>query len=239
MVLSDISIKRPVLATVMSLLIVLLGVISFDRLSVREYPKIDPPTVSVRTVYKGATAQVVESVITTPVEDALSGIEGIKTIKSQSREEVSQITVTFVTDRDVEAAANDVRDRVSRVKALLPDQADDPDHLIDPAVAVNRGENTKRHAKDDADDRRDRREFQRRGEISGDVDDDRVGGQDGPSEIALHRLHGVEIELLPQRKVQAEFLSHPIVDLGWRTVADRGQHRIDRHDAANQERDQQ
>jgi multidrug efflux pump len=126
MVLSDISIRRPVLATVMSLLIVLLGVISFDRLSVREYPKIDPPTVSVRTVYKGATAQVVESVITTPVEDALSGIEGIKTIKSQSREEVSAITVTFITDRDVEAAANDVRDRVSRVKALLPDQADDP-----------------------------------------------------------------------------------------------------------------
>jgi multidrug efflux pump len=110
----------------MSLLIVLLGVISFDRLSVREYPKIDPPTVSVRTVYKGATAQVIESVITTPLEDALSGIEGIKTIKSQSREEVSQITVTFVTDRDVEAAANDVRDRVSRVKSQLPDAALDP-----------------------------------------------------------------------------------------------------------------
>ncbi len=126
MVLSDISIKRPVLATVMSLLIVLLGVISFDRLAVREYPKIDPPVVSVRTVLKGATAQVVESTITTPVEDALSGIEGIKTIKSQSREEVSQVTVTFVTDRDVEAAANDVRDRVSRVRSLLPDQADDP-----------------------------------------------------------------------------------------------------------------
>jgi len=126
MILSEISIKRPVLATVMSLLIVLLGVISFDRLTVREYPKIDPPTVSVRTVYKGATSQVVESVITTPIEDALSGIEGIKTIKSQSREEVSQITVTFVTDRDVEAAANDVRDRVSRVAALLPDQSDTP-----------------------------------------------------------------------------------------------------------------
>jgi multidrug efflux pump len=126
MILSDISIRRPVLATVMSLMIVLLGVIAFDRLSVREYPKIDPPIVSVRTVYKGATAQVVESVITTPIEDALSGIEGIKTIKSQSREEVSQITVTFVTDRDVEAAANDVRDRVSRVRTLLPDQADDP-----------------------------------------------------------------------------------------------------------------
>ena len=126
MILSDISVRRPVLATVMSLLIILLGIISFDRLSVREYPKIDPPVVSVRTVYKGATAQVVESVITTPIEDALSGIEGIKTIKSQSREEVSQITVTFVTDRDVEAAANDVRDRVSRVRTLLPDQTDDP-----------------------------------------------------------------------------------------------------------------
>ncbi len=126
MILSDISIRRPVLATVMSLMIVLLGVIAFDRLAVREYPKIDPPIVSVRTVYKGATAQVVESVITTPIEDALSGIEGIKTIKSQSREEVSQITVTFITDRDVEAAANDVRDRVSRVRTLLPEQADDP-----------------------------------------------------------------------------------------------------------------
>ena len=99
MVLSDISIKRPVLATVMSLLIVLVGVISFQRLSVREYPNIDPPTVSVRTVYKGATAQVMESVITTPLEDSLSGIEGIKTIKSQSREEVSQITITFVDRR--------------------------------------------------------------------------------------------------------------------------------------------
>ena len=79
MILSDISIRRPVLATVFSLLIVLLGIISFDRLSVREYPKIDPPIVSVRTVYTGATAQVIESVITTPIEDALSGIEGINT----------------------------------------------------------------------------------------------------------------------------------------------------------------
>jgi multidrug efflux pump len=126
MILSSISIQRPVLATVFSLLIVLLGVISFDRLSVREYPKIDPPVVSVRTVFKGATAQVVESVITTPIEDALSGIEGINTIKSKSKEEVSEITVTFLTDRDVEAAANDVRDRVSRVQTLLPESADDP-----------------------------------------------------------------------------------------------------------------
>jgi multidrug efflux pump len=126
MVLSDISIRRPVLATVMSLLIVLVGAICFQRLSVREYPNIDPPTVSVRTVYKGATAQVVESVITTPIEDSLSGIEGIKTIKSQSREEVSQVTVTFVTGRDVDAAAADVRDRVSRIAYLLPEAALDP-----------------------------------------------------------------------------------------------------------------
>ena len=97
MVLSSLSVKRPVLATVMSLLIVLVGSIAFEQLAVREYPKIDPPVISVRTVYKGAVAQVVESVITTPLEDALSGIEGIKTIKSQSREEVSKITVTFTT----------------------------------------------------------------------------------------------------------------------------------------------
>jgi len=126
MILSEISIRRPVLSTVFSLLIVLLGIISYDRLSVREYPRIDPPIVSVRTVYKGATAQVVESVLTTPMEDALSGIEGVNTIKSRSREEVSEITVTFVTDRDVEDAANDVRDRVSRVQTLLPADADDP-----------------------------------------------------------------------------------------------------------------
>ena len=94
MFISDISINRPVLATVMSLVIVLLGIISFESLTVREYPKIDPPVVSVRTVFKGATAQVIESVITTPIEDALSGIEGIKTIQSKSKEEVSQVTVT-------------------------------------------------------------------------------------------------------------------------------------------------
>ena len=126
MIISEIAIRRPVLAIVTSLIIVLLGAICLDRLSVREYPKIDPPTVSVRTVYKGATAEIVESVITTPIEDALSGIEGIKTIKSQSQEEVSKITVTFNVGRNVDSAANDVRDRVSRVKVLLPKQADDP-----------------------------------------------------------------------------------------------------------------
>ncbi|HSB48817.1 MAG TPA: efflux RND transporter permease subunit [Burkholderiales bacterium] len=126
MFLPDLSIRRPVLATVMSLGIVLIGVISFLRLSVREYPKIDTPVVSVRTVYTGASAQVIESQVTQPLEDSLSGIEGVRTIKSVSREEVSQITVEFVVERNVDAAANDVRDRVARVRGLLPDEVDEP-----------------------------------------------------------------------------------------------------------------
>jgi multidrug efflux pump len=126
MILSDISIRRPVLATVMSLLIILIGLIAFDRLPVREYPNIDAPVVSVRTVYPGASAEVMESQITKPLEDSLSGIEGIRTIKSVSREEVSQITVEFVQSRDPEAAANDARDRVARVRGALPNEAQDP-----------------------------------------------------------------------------------------------------------------
>ncbi|MFP5409982.1 MAG: efflux RND transporter permease subunit [Gammaproteobacteria bacterium] len=126
MILPDISIRRPVLATVMSLMIVLIGLISFDRLPVREYPNIDAPVVSVRTVYPGASAEVMESQITDPLEDSLSGIEGIRTIKSVSREEVSQITVEFIQSRDPEAAANDVRDRVARVRGVLPDETQDP-----------------------------------------------------------------------------------------------------------------
>ncbi len=126
MIVSDISIKRPVLATVMSLMLVLLGVISYQRLSVREYPNIDSPIVSVRTVYKGASAEIIESQVTKPLEDSLAGIEGIRTLKSISREEVSQITIEFTLDRDTDAAANDVRDRVARVRGRLPDDTDDP-----------------------------------------------------------------------------------------------------------------
>jgi multidrug efflux pump len=125
-VLSELSIKRPVLATVMSLVILLLGLIAFQRLSVREYPNIDTPVVSVRTVYKGASAQVMESQVTQPLEDSLAGIEGVKSIKSISREEVSQITVEFVRERDSDSAASDVRDRVSRVRGLLPRGIDEP-----------------------------------------------------------------------------------------------------------------
>jgi multidrug efflux pump len=125
MQLPELCIKRPVFATVLSLMIVLIGVISFQRLTVREYPKIDTPVVSVRTVYKGASPQVMESQITQPLEDSISGIEGVRSVKSVSREEVSQITVEFVLERNVDAASNDVRDRVARVRALLPDAADE------------------------------------------------------------------------------------------------------------------
>ena len=126
MFLPELSIRRPVLATVMSLLIILIGAISFLRLTVREYPKIDTPVVSVRTVYQGASAQVIESQVTQVLEDSISGIEGVKTLKSVSREETSQITVEFLSDRDPDAAANDVRDRVARVRGRLPDEVDEP-----------------------------------------------------------------------------------------------------------------
>ncbi len=126
MFLPEVSIKRPVLATVMSLAILLIGVITFLRLPVREYPNIDAPIVSVRTVYPGASAEIMESQVTQPLEDSLAGIEGIRTIKSVSREEVSQITVEFLLERDVDAAANDVRDRVSRVRGQLPNETEDP-----------------------------------------------------------------------------------------------------------------
>ncbi len=126
MTLWELSIRRPVLATVMSLMVVLIGVIAYERLTVREYPDIDAPIVSVRTVYTGANAEVIESQVTRPLEDSLSGIEGVKTIKSASREEVSQISVEFVRTRDPDAAASDVRDRVARVRGRLPDEVDEP-----------------------------------------------------------------------------------------------------------------
>ncbi|MBI3994830.1 MAG: efflux RND transporter permease subunit [Nitrospirae bacterium] len=126
MMLPDISIRRPVLATVMSLMLILIGIIAYTRLAVREYPNIDPPIVSVRTVYPGATAEIVESQITQPLEDSLAGIEGIRVMKSASREEVSQISIEFTLDRDIEASANDVRDRVSRTRGRLPDETEEP-----------------------------------------------------------------------------------------------------------------
>ncbi|WP_376961030.1 efflux RND transporter permease subunit [Azospirillum sp. A26] len=126
MVLSDISIRRPVLATVMSLALMLIGIVSYQRLSVREYPKIDEPVVTVETTYKGASAQIIESQVTQTLEDSLAGIEGIDVMSSISRAEKSQITLRFRLDRNVDVAASDVRDRVGRVRAQLPSEIDEP-----------------------------------------------------------------------------------------------------------------
>ena len=126
MQLSEISIRRPVFATVLSLLIVLIGVVSFTRLNVREYPKIDNPVVTVETRYTGASSAVVESQVTKVLEDSLSGIEGVDVITSISRQEQSQITVSFVLSRDADSAAADVRDKVSRVRQKLPQGIDEP-----------------------------------------------------------------------------------------------------------------
>src|SRR5262245_19153202 len=111
MTLSEISIRRPVFATVLSLALTLIGLMAYSRLSVREYPKIDEPVVTVETTYRGASAEIIESQITQPLEDSLAGIEGIDVMTSISRSEKSQITVRFRLERDPDAAASDVRDR--------------------------------------------------------------------------------------------------------------------------------
>src|SRR5947208_3313273 len=126
MQLPEICIKRPVLATVLSLIILLVGIISYTRLSVREYPRIDEPVVSVTTTYRGASAEVVESQITKPLEDSLAGMVGVDIMTSQSRSERSQINVRFNLKRDPDSAAADVRDKVARVRAKLPDTTDEP-----------------------------------------------------------------------------------------------------------------
>lgn len=126
MKLSEFCIRRPVFATVLSLLIVLVGLVSYQRLAVREYPKIDEPVVTVETRYPGAAAEIIESQVTKPLEDSIAGIEGVEILSSISRAEQSQITARFKLSRDADGAAADVRDRVSRVRQRLPQDADEP-----------------------------------------------------------------------------------------------------------------
>jgi multidrug efflux pump len=126
MTLPEICIKRPVFATVLSIVVLLVGLISYSRLSVREYPRIDEPVVTVETRYVGASAEVVESQITKILEDSLAGIEGVDVMTSVSRSETSQITVRFKLSRDPDSAAADVRDKVARVRAKLPLAVDEP-----------------------------------------------------------------------------------------------------------------
>jgi len=124
--LPQICIDRPVLAIVMSLVVLLLGGIAMTRLPNREFPDIDPPIVSVNTVLPGAAPEVIETSVTAPLEDQLIGIEGIRHLTSLSTEQLSSITIEFALSRDVDAAANDVRDRVARARRLLPDDVKEP-----------------------------------------------------------------------------------------------------------------
>ena len=127
MILSDVSVKRPVFASVMSILLVAFGLLAYDRLPLREFPNIDPPVVSIDTFYRGASADVVESRVTRIIEDRIAGVEGIRFIESSSEDGRSKISVEFDVDRDVDAAANDIRDRVSGVLDDLPEEAEPPD----------------------------------------------------------------------------------------------------------------
>jgi multidrug efflux pump len=120
------SVVRPVATLVLMFLLVVFGVISWQRLTVREYPDIDVPTISIRTYYPGANASVIESKITQIIEDTIAGIDGLETIESSSLDGESRITLEFMVTRDIDAAANDVRDRVARVLSRLPDEADSP-----------------------------------------------------------------------------------------------------------------
>jgi len=124
--LSTTSIQRPVLAVVMSLIIIIFGIIGFTYLGVREYPSVDPPVINVMTTYTGANAEIVESQITEPLEESINGISGIRTLSSSSRDGRSSITVEFNLEIDLETAANDVRDRVSRSLGKLPRDVDPP-----------------------------------------------------------------------------------------------------------------
>jgi multidrug efflux pump len=124
--LSSTSIRRPVLSIVISLIIIIFGIVAFTFLEVREYPSVDPPVVTVTTSYTGANSEIIETQLTEPLEQSLNGIEGIKSMSSQSREGLSIITVEFNLGKDLETAANDVRDRVSRAQKLLPKDVDNP-----------------------------------------------------------------------------------------------------------------
>lgn len=127
MLLSDVSVKRPVFASVISLVLIAFGLVSFDRLPLREYPQIDPPVVTIDTGYPGAAASVVETRITKIIEDRIAGIEGIEFVESVSRNGKSKIKIEFDIGRDIDAAANDVRDRVAGISDNLPEEADPPE----------------------------------------------------------------------------------------------------------------
>lgn len=127
MILSDLSVKRPVFASVIGIILIVFGYVAFSRLPLREYPDIDPPIVSVEVAYPGAAASVVESKVTERIEERIAGVEGIAFIESQSEDGESRVTVEFSINRDIDGAANDIRDRVSTILDDLPEEADPPE----------------------------------------------------------------------------------------------------------------
>lgn len=126
MILSDISVKRPVFATVISLVLICFGVLSFLQLPLREYPDTSPPIVTVSTSYPGASAEIVETQITQLIEDQINGIDGVASINSSSSDGSSRVSVEFNVGRDIDQAANDIRDKISRVTRALPDEVEPP-----------------------------------------------------------------------------------------------------------------
>ncbi|MBP6154828.1 MAG: efflux RND transporter permease subunit, partial [Chitinophagales bacterium] len=122
--LPSLSLRRPVFAIVINVIIILFGVIGYTYLGVREYPSIDPPVINVRTTYTGANADIIESQITEPLEEAINSVQGIRTISSASNQGSSNITVEFDLNTDLETAANDVRDKVSKAARQLPQDID-------------------------------------------------------------------------------------------------------------------
>jgi multidrug efflux pump len=127
MIISDRSVRRPVFATVLSALLVILGLAALSGLPVRQYPDVESPIVSIETTYRGASAEVIETKVTQVIEDVVAGIEGIEKLTSTSRDERSDIRIEFRLDRDIDSAANDIRDRVARVVDQLPIEADPPE----------------------------------------------------------------------------------------------------------------
>lgn len=126
MILSEVSVRRPIFATVISLLLVVFGVLAWQNLSLREYPDVSRPQINISTSYIGAAPEVVELKITSPIEDRLSGIEGVRFIESTSARNTSRISITFETSRSLDDAANDVREAVSRAARSLPNDASPP-----------------------------------------------------------------------------------------------------------------
>src|SRR6478609_9672597 len=126
MSLSSLSIKRPVFTIVINLILILFGIIGYTYLGIREYPSIDPATISVRTSYSGANADIIESQITEPLEKSINAIDGVRTISSSSSQGASNITIEFNLDKNLEEAANDVRDKVAQASRSLPLDIDAP-----------------------------------------------------------------------------------------------------------------